>query len=220
MRQARRLVPFAVASLGLHGLLLAVTAAGPATVTTGDWPPLRVALAAAAAPAAVPVSAQRAPAQRPTSRSKPPTRAEPARRPASRAAPPPANRAPAATPNPEPPTDTAAQPAAPPAAEPRRTAPNRVGASPEAVLTLIRTDFARHFTYPRLARLRGWEGDVLLGFTVDGSGHITDIRIARSSGHPTLDAAARGALERVRRVTAPPLTPAELELPVAYRLEG
>jgi protein TonB len=88
-----------------------------------------------------------------------------------------------------------------------------------AVLALIRTDFARHFSYPRLARLRGWEGEVRLGFTVDGSGRITDIRIARSSGYPTLDNAARDALERVRRVTAP-LRPTVLELPVLYQLEG
>lgn len=203
-RHARRLVPFAVASLGLHGLLLAVTAAGPAAVATGDWPSLRVALSAPAAPA--PATA---------------TVAEPARAPA-----PPDKKEKLGSDSKFTPTNSsltpirASDPTSDLVAEPRpaREHGSRAPAA-DALVALIRTDFARHFAYPRLARRRGWEGEVLLGFTVDGSGRIIDIRIARSSGHPTLDDAARAALERVRRVTAP-LAPTELELPVVYRLEG
>jgi TonB family protein len=45
-------------------------------------------------------------------------------------------------------------------------------------------------SYPSAAMANGLEGDVLLGIELDGSSQIRQIRIVRSSGHATLDAAA------------------------------
>ena len=44
--------------------------------------------------------------------------------------------------------------------------------------------------YPRIARRRGWEGEVLLQVRVSVTGEVLSIRIERSSGHSILDQTA------------------------------
>lgn len=56
-------------------------------------------------------------------------------------------------------------------------------------------------TYPGLAIQRGWEGTVLLRISIDESGRVTKLEVARSSGYPILDGAAATA---VRQWTASP----------------
>lgn len=88
----------------------------------------------------------------------------------------------------------------------------------------VRLDLARHFEYPHVARLRGWEGDVLLGFVVQASGRLDSIRVLRGSGFAALD---RSAVDSLRRLAQLPdavtwLNGRDLEmrLPIVYRLEG
>ncbi len=50
--------------------------------------------------------------------------------------------------------------------------------------------------YPRLARVRGWEGVVEVRITVAADGRVTDVQIETSSGHTLLD---DSALEAVRQ---------------------
>lgn len=98
----------------------------------------------------------------------------------------------------------------------------------EAARALIRghleTDLSRYFSYPPMARQRGWQGHVRVAFTVQPDGQLTDARITRSSGYHVLDASALEALHRVGRLPqarewlhgqALPM-----ELPVIYRLEN
>ena len=113
----------------------------------------------------------------------------------------------AATPGPRPEPTARAEPAAP--AESRQHS---------AVLSEIRDTLQRHFFYPRLARLRNWEGDVLLGFQVHNDGRIEDIQVLESSGRAVLDQAAMSALRSVRQVAYNATRPVDLQLPVAYRL--
>lgn len=44
--------------------------------------------------------------------------------------------------------------------------------------------------FPLRSQLRGQQGIVLLNVSVDANGHVTDARLARSSGHRLLDRAA------------------------------
>jgi len=44
--------------------------------------------------------------------------------------------------------------------------------------------------YPRIARIRGYQGDVMLDVLVNKEGRVNDLKIHRSSGHPILDRAA------------------------------
>ncbi len=124
----------------------------------------------------------------------------------------------------------------------RRTAQRSTGAEPTAATTAagsggtdertevarraraeISTSLAEHFRYPRIARQRGWEGDVVLRFEITASGHIRGVAIAESSGRRMLDEAAREALRAVD--TVPEIgrhlsAPLELEMPVRYRLQS
>ena len=52
--------------------------------------------------------------------------------------------------------------------------------------------------YPRVSQEDGDEGIVTLRFIVQPDGSISDIRIARSSGHPRLDAAAQKAHRNIK----------------------
>lgn len=84
------------------------------------------------------------------------------------------------------------------------------------------TDLARYFDYPYAARLRGWEGTVLLAFNIEADGRLERIRVARSSGYAVLDDSALSALRKVERLaeTTAWLQGRELtmRIPVIYRL--
>jgi len=88
----------------------------------------------------------------------------------------------------------------------------------------VRLDLARHFEYPHAARLRGWEGDVLLGFVVQASGRLDGIRVLRGSGFAVLDHSAVDSLRRVARLPEAVAwlngRDLEMRLPILYRLEG
>jgi TonB family protein len=105
--------------------------------------------------------------------------------------------------------------------------PNKAATS-EATRALIRghleTDLSRYFSYPPIARQRGWQGHVRVAFTVQADGQLTGARITHSSGYHILDASALEALHRVGRLPqarewlhGQALT---MELPVVYRLEN
>ena len=87
-----------------------------------------------------------------------------------------------------------------------------------------RLDLARHFEYPYAARLRGWEGSVLLAFIVQASGNLNDIRIVRSSGFAVLDHSAVDSLKKVQHLPEAVAwlqgRDIEMQLPVIYRLKG
>jgi protein TonB len=76
--------------------------------------------------------------------------------------------------------------------------------------------------YPRLAAMRGWEGEVRLRVKVARKGNLLFLQVDRSSGHEILD---QHALQLVDQVRLPPF-PDELEgseiqitVPVNYKLK-
>jgi protein TonB len=77
--------------------------------------------------------------------------------------------------------------------------------------------------YPSKARLKREEGEVLVAFLIERSGRIGNIHVTRSSGSPSLDAAAVKTLERVNPFQALPeeleMQSWELAVPIAYRLQ-
>jgi len=92
------------------------------------------------------------------------------------------------------------------------------------ILSLIQADFSEHFYYPMLARRKGWQGDVLIGFWVEANGAISNARITQGSGFPLLDESALSALQKMQHI--PNATEwlrgsrMELSLPVLFRLQG
>lgn len=58
------------------------------------------------------------------------------------------------------------------------------------VRAAVYTALQAHFSYPRRARLRGWEGTVVIALRILPDGAVTDVRISDSSGIRVLDDAA------------------------------
>ena len=82
---------------------------------------------------------------------------------------------------------------------------------------MIRT----RFTYPRMARRMGWEGQVGLSLHIEDDGSLNQVRVARSSGHKVLDDNARKTIQGIGRIqVASNLTiqAADTEIEVLYRL--
>jgi periplasmic protein TonB len=50
--------------------------------------------------------------------------------------------------------------------------------------------------YPRIARIRGYQGNVLLDVLVNADGKVEEVKIFKSSGYPVLDSAAKSTVNR------------------------
>lgn len=136
-------------------------------------------------------------------------------------APPPA-QAPQSTAPAPPAPQPQAPPAMPPVAAPPPSSADRADALARYAAELSGLLAARQ-RYPRLAALRGWEGNAELALRIGPDGELLDAALRRSSGHPVLDDAA---LELVRSSAPfPPLPPPfrssglEVGVPVSFRLE-
>lgn len=92
------------------------------------------------------------------------------------------------------------------------------------VLSRVRENFAQHFYYPMLARRHGWQGQVLLGFSVAANGRIHDVHVQRGSGYSVLDESAQSALNRIKQLQQIRHwlsgDSMQLQLSVVYRLQG
>ncbi len=82
---------------------------------------------------------------------------------------------------------------------------------------------ARQQNYPRLAAMRGWEGEVQLRVTIARRGNIVATQIVRSSGFEVLD---QNAVQLVAAAAPLPRPPEQLQnrdiqviVPVHYKLE-
>lgn len=83
--------------------------------------------------------------------------------------------------------------------------------------------FARHQEYPRVAALRGWEGEVRLRLKVARKGNLLGVVLDRSSGFDVLDQHALAMLEALAGL--PPLPEAleaneiQVVVPINYKLK-
>ena len=82
---------------------------------------------------------------------------------------------------------------------------------------------AKHKSYPKIAQMRGWQGECLLDLKLDGTGNVISASIKESSGHESLD---NQALEMVRKASPFPEPPEALRgrsfnitVPVSFKLE-
>lgn len=90
------------------------------------------------------------------------------------------------------------------------------------ILQQVRRDLAQYFYYPPLARRKGMQGTVLLGFGISGQGAIHNIHVVKSSGYAILDLAAQDAMQRLETLSwytaAMHGMNMDLELPIIFRL--
>jgi periplasmic protein TonB len=90
--------------------------------------------------------------------------------------------------------------------------------------SLLGRAIAKHKQYPRIAQMRGWQGEVILDLKIDGSGNVLSAKVRESSGHDALD---NQALEMVRKASPFPAPPEALRsrtfnitVPVSFKLES
>ena len=88
---------------------------------------------------------------------------------------------------------------------------------------LLGRAIAKHKSYPKIAQMRGWEGEVLLDLKLDGNGNVLSAKVRESSGHEALD---NQALEMVKKASPFPAPPEvlrsrtfNLSVPVSFKLE-
>jgi protein TonB len=75
---------------------------------------------------------------------------------------------------------------------------------------------ASHKRYPPEARSRSEEGEVAIRFTVESDGRVSEVAIAKGSGHATLDAAALAMLQG--KTLPPPGAAATRTVRIHFRL--
>jgi protein TonB len=69
---------------------------------------------------------------------------------------------------------------------------------------LVAAHLARHKQYPTESRARREEGTASIAFTIDGSGRVTSVRLARTSGVAALDQESVAMVRRASPFPAPP----------------
>ena len=152
----------------------------------------------------------------------PPPEPEPLRKPPRPTAIPPTHSPP------RPPTPVAVAPAPSPIRAPVATTPAPPVAAPAPpVATAGETrrlayDGELHARYPAAALRAREQGTVLLRVLVDAQGRVDRVEIARSSGHPKLDAAARDAVSKARFkpvLSGGEAIPAWGLVPIEFRLD-
>jgi protein TonB len=87
----------------------------------------------------------------------------------------------------------------------------------------LRRRLAEIKRYPSAARLNGWEGKVLLRVVIRSDGHLSEVKVHRSSGYESLDNAAVEAIRLVCPLhLQQPLSTSELAVyvPIVYSLAG
>lgn len=88
--------------------------------------------------------------------------------------------------------------------------------------SLLGRAIAKHKSYPKIAQMRGYQGDVLLDLKLDGNGNVLSAKVKEGSGYDSLD---KQALEMVRKAAPFPAPPESLRnrtfnvtVPVSFKL--
>jgi protein TonB len=111
--------------------------------------------------------------------------------------------------------------AAAPPARAAEAAPHQEDALPrrpsvDERLEEIRRRLQAAVVYPPIARRLGLEGVAWVQFSIDAHGAPLQVAVARSSGHPTLDRAARRTVDRAGRL---PWVYGRIEVPIRFALD-
>ncbi len=90
-------------------------------------------------------------------------------------------------------------------------------------LSLIRARIEARKHYPWNARNLGWEGEVVVSFSIDATGAIRGLKIDTGSGYRILDRAALAAVTEAAPFPPPPAVlspPVTIQVPIKFYLAG
>jgi periplasmic protein TonB len=82
----------------------------------------------------------------------------------------------------------------------------------------------KHKNYPRIAQIRGWQGDVIVELLLDGNGRLKLKKVIQSSGYEALDKQALEMAEQASPFPAPPEALRgnnfSIKVPIPFKLES
>lgn len=83
---------------------------------------------------------------------------------------------------------------------------------------------SQHKKYPRIAQVRGWQGEVILELLLDGNGKLLSKTIIQKSGYDVLDQQALEMVDKAIPFPAPPEalrgTSFSIKVPIPFKLEA
>lgn len=128
-----------------------------------------------------------------------------------------------APPEVETPTFTAPPPPPPPP-EPVGPTQADLDAARSLYKSLLEQEIVKHKQYPKIAKMRGWQGEAVIELQLDENGRPSSIKVQTSSGYEALD---KTAIEMVRKTVAATRLPEILRgnsstflVPVSFRLQN
>ena len=81
----------------------------------------------------------------------------------------------------------------------------------------------KHKLYPKIAQMRGWQGDVIVELQLDGNGKLKSKKIIQSSSYDVLDKQALDMVEKAAPFPAPPEalrgSNFSIKVPIPFKLE-
>lgn len=81
----------------------------------------------------------------------------------------------------------------------------------------------KHKQYPRIAQMRGWQGEAVVELQLDGNGKLKSKKIIQSSGYESLDKQALEMVEKASPFPAPPEALSgnnfSIKVPIPFKLE-
>ncbi|KAA6508186.1 energy transducer TonB [Helicobacter pylori] len=86
-------------------------------------------------------------------------------------------------------------------------------------LMKIQTAISSKNRYPKMAQIRGIEGEVLVSFTINADGSVTDIKVVKSNTTDILNHAALEAIKSAAHLFPKPDETVHLKIPIAYSLK-
>lgn len=89
----------------------------------------------------------------------------------------------------------------------------------KAKFSVISDIIKRHLSYPPLARKMGWQGNLIISFTLTPKGEIKDVKVEKSSGYELLDRHTLDVLKKTYSYFPLPPVEVKIRLPVVYKLE-
>ncbi|WQV64267.1 energy transducer TonB [Helicobacter pylori] len=86
-------------------------------------------------------------------------------------------------------------------------------------LMKIQTAISSKNRYPKMAQIRGIEGEVLVSFVINPDGSVTDIKVVKSNTTDILNHAALEAIKSAAHLFPKPDETVHLKIPIAYSLK-
>jgi len=101
--------------------------------------------------------------------------------------------------------------------------PSAIKKTIESYSAKLTKSIARQKRYPRIAQMRGWQGEIIINLKIDGQGNLIKTKIKQGSGFKILD---NEGIDMVKRASPFPKPPKELEskifnviVPISFKLQ-